>query len=62
MSQMWAQPQQQIKQEIQYKLIKLVKFHLRNGDLRGGVVVQTEGATLQDLKAKSLTLISIYIH
>lgn len=44
-------------------LIKhVINFHLRDGDLRGGVVVEAEGATLQHLKAKSLTLISINIH
>lgn len=38
------------------------KFHLRDSDLRGGVVVEAEGTTLQDLEAKTLTRISIYIH
>lgn len=39
-----------------------VKFHLRYGELRGAVVIEAEGMTLQHLKAKSLTLVTIYIH
>lgn len=46
--------------EIQWKPIQQV--YLRDGDLRGSVVVETEGATLQNFKAKALTLISVYIH
>lgn len=37
-------------------------FNLRNGDLRGGVVLEAEGVTLQHLEAKALTLVSIYTH
>lgn len=39
-----------------------VKFHLRYGELRGAVVIKAEGMTLQHLEAKSLTLVTIYIH
>lgn len=43
-------------------LTQTPKRHLRDGDLRGTVVFQTKGATLQHLKPKTLTLISIYVH
>lgn len=39
-----------------------MKIHLRDGDLRGAVVVQAERAALQHLKAEALTLVSIYVH
>lgn len=39
-----------------------VKFHSRYGELRGAVVIKAEGMTLQHLEAKSLTLVTIYIH
>ena len=40
----------------------MLKLHLRDGDLCRGVVVEAEGATLQHLEAKALTLVSIDIH
>lgn len=39
-----------------------LKFFLRNGDLRGSVALYAEGTTLQHLKAKPLTLVTIYVH
>lgn len=40
----------------------LTEFHLRDCNLSGSVVVETEGATLQHLEAKPLTLVSVYVH
>lgn len=39
-----------------------LKFHSRYGELRGAVVIEAEGMTLQHLEAKSLALVTIYIH
>ena len=37
-------------------------LHVRDGDLRGGVVIQDERPALQHLEAKALALVSVDAH